>query len=1117
MTKEELISFYSDNSVSQEIADRLLLQKNKLSLKGAIGSRRSLAIYGAIKNAKGIHILILNDREEAAYYLNDLEHICDKKIDVLFYPMSYRTPYQVNKTDNANIGMRAEVLSAIQKNEKPIVVVTYPLAIAENVVSKKHLSKNTFDLKLGESHDLDDLNDLLIDFDFDKVDFVYQPGQFAIRGGILDIFSFVNEEPFRIEFFGKEIESIRSFDTLTQLSIKKLVSLSIVPNIEQKLLEESRDPFLDFIPEQTCIWIEDVKSCLLILNKEQEKAKEIFKKLESPLKHIEPEELFTSSSTFSKKLRELTIIETGIQYTFEHLHSFNFNCSPQPSFKKNFDLLISDLKKLASDNYKIIIAAGHESQVERLYKIFEDLNVSLDFTPVMLGLKEGFIDHDNKIACYTDHQIFERYNKFRLKEGFKKNQQAITIQELMSLQPGDYVTHIDHGIGKFSGMEKLEVGGKQQEAIRLIYKDNDILYVSIHSLHRISKYTGKEGAIPKVNRLGSPAWNKLKSKTKARVKMIAFDLIKLYAKRKKAKGFAFAPDTYLQTELEASFMYEDTPDQLKSTIDVKKDMESGSPMDRLVCGDVGFGKTEIAMRAAFKAVTDSKQVAMLVPTTILSLQHYQSFKTRLKDFPATIEYLNRFKSAKETSEAIKKIESGEVDIVIGTHKLLNKKVNFKDLGLLIIDEEQKFGVGAKEKLKNLKTNVDTLTLTATPIPRTLQFSLMGARDLSIITTPPPNRLPVNTEIHNFNEEFIRDAISYELARGGQVFFVHNRVQNIEEVANLIMKLCPDARVQIGHGQMDGAKLEKVMVDFINGYFDVLVSTTIIESGIDIPNANTIIINDAQNFGLSDLHQMRGRVGRSNKRAFCYLISPPIFHLSSDARKRLQAIEQFSDLGSGMNIAMRDLDIRGAGDLLGGEQSGFISDIGFDMYHKILNEAIKELKEKEFKDLYEEEEEGHIYSNELQLETDLELLITDEYVISITERLKLYRELNSIENDLELEIFKEQLLDRFGEIPKQTEELISTVPLRWAAKRLGFERVIIKSGKMICHFIKDKESKFFESPTFGEILDFIASAPAGYKMYEKNNILRMSIENIITIDQALEGLEKISVKKDIVYN
>ncbi|MEM7161927.1 MAG: transcription-repair coupling factor [Bacteroidota bacterium] len=1107
MTKEELISVYSENAISKELASLLVLQNHKLKFKGAIGSLKSFLVHSAICQAKGVHLIVLNDKEEAAYFLNDLENFGKKELDVLFFPQSYRKPYETEKIENANVGMRAEVLTAIRKNEKALAVVTYPEALSEKVVSKNHLGKNTFELKIGERHSLDFINDLLIDFEFDKVDFVHQPGQFSIRGGIVDIFSFVNEEPFRIDFFGDEIESIRTFDTLTQLSIKKMTRLTIVPNVQDKILEESRVDFLNFIPEDTSIWIEDVKSCLFKLDKEKEKGQNIYDSNDSPVQFLSPDELYTSNSIFSEQLNAMRVIEMGIVDAFSHDSIIIVQSSSQPSFKKNFDLLIDDLHKHNKLGYSIIIAVGHESQIDRLYKIFEDKAVKIAFNPIMLGLKQGFIDHKHKILCYTDHQIFERYNKFRLKEGFKKNQQALTIQDLMSLKPGDYVTHIDHGIGKFSGMEKLDVNGKKQEAIRLIYKDNDILYVSIHSLHRISKYTGKEGTAPKIHRLGSPAWNKIKSKTKAKVRAIAFDLIKLYAKRKATKGFAFSPDSYLQTELEASFMFEDTPDQLKATQDVKKDMENESPMDRLVCGDVGFGKTEVAIRAAFKAATDGKQVAILVPTTILSLQHYQSFKKRLKEFPVTVDYLNRFKSAKATTETIKKLEQGKVDIVIGTHKLLNKRIQFKDLGLLIIDEEQKFGVGAKDKLKTLKANVDTLTLTATPIPRTLQFSLMGARDLSIINTPPPNRLPVQTEIHTFNEEFIRDAISYELSRGGQVFFVHNRVQNIEEIAHLIMKLCPDARVKIGHGQMEGEKLEKVMVDFIQGYFDVLVCTTIIESGIDIPNANTIIINNANNFGLSDLHQMRGRVGRSNKRAFCYLISPPIYHVSTDARKRLQAIEQFSDLGSGMNIAMRDLDIRGAGDLLGGEQSGFISDIGFDMYHKILNEAIQELKEKEFKDLYTEEEK-EVYSRELALETDLELLITDEYVISITERLKLYREINAIKNEEELEIFKEQLIDRFGPIPMETKELLATIPLKWHAKKMGLEKLILKSGKLIGHFIQDQESRFFQTSVFDQILAFIAQNPEGHKMYQKNDVLRLSVENVNTISMAKKALSNI---------
>ena len=1108
MTKEELLKFYLENPVSKEIGDHLLLQSNKIRLKGLVGSLKSFFINAAVHQANGVHLVILTEREEAAYFLNDLESIANKKIDVLYYPQSYRVPYDVEHIDNANIGMRAEVLNAIQKNEKPLVIVSFPEALAENVVSKKHLKKNTYDLKVGESYDLDFINDLLVDFHFEKVDFVYEPGQFSIRGGIVDIYSFAHDEPYRIEFFGDEVESIRIFDTLTQLSEKKLVKLTIIPNVEEDVLKESREPFIDYIPDSTTIWIEDVKSCIYKIDKELEKAVDIYGKMETPVHHIPPNELYLPGLEFARKVNEMTVVEMGLQSEFLANEIIEFQASPQPVFKKNFDILIANLTENTKKGYHNLVAAGHESQVERLYKIFEDLKVDVDFKPIMLSLKEGFIDHENKIACYTDHQIFDRYKKFRLREGFKKNKQAITLQELMSLKPGDYVTHIDHGIGRFSGMEKLEVNGKQQEAIRLIYKGNDILYVSIHSLHRITKYTGQEGEPPKINRLGSPAWKKLKAKTKTKVKEIAFDLIKLYAQRKSSQGFAFSPDSYLQTELEASFMYEDTPDQLTATQKVKEDMESEAPMDRLICGDVGFGKTEIAIRAAFKAATDSKQVAVMVPTTILCFQHFQTFSRRLRDFPVTVDYVNRFKSARETTEVFKKLEAGEIDIVIGTHKLLNKRVKFKDIGLLIIDEEQKFGVGAKDKLKTLKSNIDTLTLTATPIPRTLQFSLMGARDLSIIRTAPPNRIPIQTEIRSFNEEFIRDVISYELSRGGQVFFINNRIQNIEEVAHLVQKLCPDARVEIGHGQMDGSKLEQVMVDFINGYFDVLVCTTIVESGIDIPNANTMIINNANNFGLSDLHQLRGRVGRSNKKAFCYLLAPPLQHMTSDARRRLQAIEQHSELGSGMNIAMRDLDIRGAGDLLGAEQSGFISDIGFDMYHKILNEAIQELKETEFKSLFEKEIEEQGFSKEVQLETDLELLITDEYVISITERLKLYRELTSIENELELEIFEEQLIDRFGEIPKETVELIQTVPLKWLAKNLGFEKLVIKGSKMIGSFVADQESPYYQSKAFTNILDFIKSGPDGFKMYEKNDSLRLSIEEINSVKEAIHALESI---------
>lgn len=778
-------------------------------------------------------------------------------------------------------------------------------------------------------------------------------------------------------------------------------------------------------------------------------------------------------------------------------------------------MLGTNLANNSKVGYTCVIAAGQPKQIERLYQIFEDKDHAVNFTPISIEFSEGFVDKENKVLVYTDHQIFERYHRFRLKEGFKKSKEAITLKEIMALQPGDYVVHIDHGVGQFSGLQKIDVNGKEQEALRLTYKGGDILYVSIHSLHRISKYVGKDGAAPSMDRLGSNAWQTLKRKTKTKVKEIAFDLIKLYAKRKATKGFAFQHDTYLQNELEASFMYEDTPDQLKATQAVKEDMENESPMDRLICGDVGFGKTEIAMRAAFKAATDGKQVAILVPTTILSLQHYKSFSARFKDFPVTVDYINRFKSSKQQSETLKKLEKGEVDIIIGTHALVAPKVKFKDLGLLIIDEEQKFGVAVKDKLKTLRANIDTLTLTATPIPRTLQFSMMGARDLSIIQTPPPNRHPIQTELRPFNEEVIRDAVSYEIQRGGQIFFVHNRVQNLKEIAGMIQRLCPDARIGIAHGQMQGHELEEVMNDFIEGAFDVLVSTAIVESGIDIANANTIIINDAHHFGMSDLHQLRGRVGRNNKHAFCYLLSPPMHLLTDDARKRLQAIEQFSDLGSGLHIAMRDLDIRGAGNLLGGEQSGFINDIGFETYQKILNEAIDELKQEHFKDLYEEEiRKTENFIKETALETDFEILIPDNYVSSITERISLYKELDDINSEEGMEEYTRNMIDRFGEIPSPTLALIQTMKLRWMAREIGFEKLILKSGKMIGYFISREDSPFYQSEKFSHVLEFIKQNASLGKMYEKDKSLRLSFDSVTTLTRALSILKSMKLGQKV---
>ncbi|TXC81832.1 transcription-repair coupling factor [Luteibaculum oceani] len=1080
-----------------------------LGLKGLVGSGAAMVAQATIRSSNKNHVFVLNDKEEAAYFLNDLENT-DPDLKPLFFPDSSKLAYEELVTDNANVLMRAQVLSRIASG-KPFTIVSYPQALAEKVVSKKKLSQNTLALSVGESYDTDFINEFLLGFGFERVDYVYEPGQFSIRGGIIDIYSFAKEDPYRIELFGDEVESIRFFDPGDQRSVRKVKKATIVPNVQSEKLSEIRESFLDFIPEETVLWIKSTELCIGKIEKSLELVQKQFEKLEGETKRLLPAEINVTGEEFAKGVVKFTTLEFGLNHPMAK-ETIVFNQKPQPSFNKNFDLLDGHFQKRAEQAFDNVIVCSNSKQVERLYRIFEDQQKEINFTPIPLGLAEGFEDEDINLVCFTDHQIFERYNRFRLKEGFKKNQQALTLKEISQLEPGDYVTHIDHGIGKFSGLETIDVDGKKQEAIRLVYRDNDILYVSIHSLHRISKYTGKEGNVPKVNKLGSQAWQNLKSKTKKKVKEIAFDLIKLYAKRKAAKGFAYAPDTYLQNELEASFIYEDTPDQLKATQDVKADMESEMPMDRLVCGDVGFGKTEIAIRAAFKAITDGKQVAVMVPTTVLSLQHYKSFKARMADFPCRVDYVNRFKTTKQNKDTLKDVADGKIDILIGTHRIISKDVKFKDLGLLILDEEQKFGVAVKDKLKTLRANIDCLTLTATPIPRTLQFSLMGARDLSIINTPPPNRYPVSTELIPFSEERIRDAITYEVSRGGQVFFVHNRVQNIMEVAGMIKRLCPGVNVGVGHGQMDGTKLEKVMVDFTDGLFDVLVATTIIESGIDITNANTILVNNAQNFGLSDLHQLRGRVGRSNKKAFCYLIAPPLHALPDDSRKRLQALVQFSDLGSGMSIAMRDLDIRGAGDLLGGEQSGFINDMGFETYKKILDEAVRELKETEFKDLFEKENKAKAANpiEECVIETDLQLLIPDWYVNNITERLSLYKELDDIEDEDTLKQFEEQLKDRFGDIPEESMELLDTLRLRWLGKDIGFERLKIKSGKMLGYFIADKDSMYFQSEAFTKILQFVASGK-NCKLKEKNGKLYMIFEGINTVKKALNALAPLQVE------
>lgn len=1093
-----------------QTADLLQQAEIRLHWKGLIGSSRSLAAGAVAEQVPGHHIFVAQDKEAAAYLLNDLEQLYPDDKTILFYPASYRMPYQFEETDNANVVARAEVLEKVN-NGKNCRIITYPQALFERVPTQKRLAENTMRVERGKTYSIDFFNELLLEYGFDRVDFVYEPGQFSIRGGIVDIFSFSNDQPFRVEFFGDEVDSIRTFDPVSQLSISSHTHFSIVPNVQKQLVLNGNGTFLEFIGKNATIWVASDEMVEKTLEKEYEKAVKVYDSLDNTtIRHSLPGELYMHPADWKEQIRHCSVIEFGPDYRLRPTETITFQIQPQPAFNKDFDLLKEDLLARTKVGFSNLIFSNQPKQIERLYQIFEDIGGGVEFTPMHLALHEGFIVPELKLVCYTDHQIFERYHRFKLKEGFRQAKQALTLKELYNLQKGDFVTHIDHGVGQFSGLQTIDVNGKPQEAIRLVYRDGDVLYVSIHSLHRISKFTGKEGVAPKMNKLGTQAWATLKQKTKKKIKEIAFDLIQLYAKRRSQPGYAFMPDTYLQNELEVSFMYEDTPDQSKATQAVKEDMEKPVPMDRLICGDVGFGKTEVAIRAAFKAVTDSKQVAILVPTTILCHQHYRTFQERLKQFPCNVDYINRFKSAKEITETLKKVEKGQVDILVGTHKIVGDKVKFKDLGLIIIDEEQKFGVAVKDKLKTLKTTVDTLTLTATPIPRTLQFSLMGARDLSIINTPPPNRQPVLTEVVQFGEEMIRDAIAYEVGRGGQVYFVHNRLANIKEIAGMISRLCPGVRVAIGHGQMDGKQLEKIMMDFINGEYDVLLATTIIESGIDISNANTIIINDAHNFGLSDLHQLRGRVGRSNKKGFCYLIAPPFSIMTTEARKRLEALVQFSDLGSGFNIAMKDLDIRGAGNLLGGEQSGFISEIGFEMYQKILNEAIEELREEEFKDLFDERNTEHpAFVRDCVLETDFELRIPEDYINNVSERLSIYQELDGLSTAEELEQHKQQLIDRFGPLPRVVKELFHSFEMRWLAEEIGLERLVIKSGTMIGYFVANSQSKYYDSEQFTRVLQYIQRQPKDCKLSEKNDRLRVIYSNVMTMDQAFERLNEIN--------
>ena len=1102
MSKELLLSSFLEGKPYHQLSE-YIKGKTSCFAENLVGSSLSFVLFDIFNRTGQTLLFVGDDKEQAAYLLNDLELLLGQE-QVLFFPSSYRRPYQTEETDNANVLLRAEVLSQLQQGAR--VVVSYSEALFEKVLTRQQLDKNTLTLKRGEHLSLDTLNERLFEYQFQRVDFVSEPGEFSVRGGIVDVFSFSNDTPYRIEFFSDVVESIRTFDVETQLSLQQVSSVVIIPNIESKVAGEQRTSFLSLLPEETLIFVQDFELFAPKWEKMYQKAQEAFASLKGEIAHLPPEELFCNAQEGLRDFAQRYVVRINPHNPQEiEGKGVSFAMRPQPSFNKRFELLIEHFKEKYNEGYTNYICCVSAQQAQRFLDIFEELHQQVPCELLELSLSEGFTDTANKINCYTDHQILERYQKFNIRNGYAKKQ-AITLKELHQLTIGDYVTHIDHGIGKYAGLQKIDIEGKKQEAIKLIYGDRDVLYVSIHSLHKISKYNGKDGAPPRLYKLGSSAWKALKQKTKARVKQIAFNLIQLYAKRREAVGYAFAPDSYLQKELEASFIYEDTPDQSKATLEVKQDMERARPMDRLVCGDVGFGKTEVAIRAAFKAVDNGKQVAVLVPTTILAFQHYQTFCERLKELPVRVEYLNRFRTAKEKNQVLADLASGKVDILIGTHQIVNEKVKYKDLGLLVIDEEQKFGVAVKDKLKTLRENIDVLTLTATPIPRTLQFSLMAARDLSVITTPPPNRYPIESQIISFNEEVIRDGIAYELQRGGQVFFIHNRVENIKEVAGMIQRLIPDAKIGIGHGQMEGKQLEEVMLAFINGDYDILVATTIIESGLDVPNANTIFIHNAQHFGLSDLHQMRGRVGRSNKKAFCYFITPNLSELPEDSRKRMQAIAQFSDLGSGIHIAMKDLEIRGAGDLLGGEQSGFINDIGFDAYQKILQEAVTELKENEFAELYADEAQQAVYLTDTQLDSDFELLYPDNYINSITERLNLYNELSNLKNEEELSQYEYRLIDRFGALPPQARDLLNSVRIKWLATQMGIERLVMKQGKMLGYFIADQQSKFYQSGTFQRVLAFVQRNSDKCHLNEKEtrNGLRLIItfDKITSIDKAL---------------
>lgn len=1112
---EDILKQYQqDERISSFAAKVKQVEKETyFHLGGSAGSQAAFILAAMYRLVQRNMVVILNDKEEALYFHNDLQALMPKK-EIFLFPASYKRPYQIEEVDNANVLQRAEVLNEMNHTRTGRqVIVTFAEAMNEKVVNKRSLVKNTLEIKKGEACGMDFIIEVLEEYGFEREEFVYEPGQFSVRGGILDVFSFAHDLPYRIEFFGEEIDSIRIFDPVSQLSEGEVKRVSLIPNIQKNLLTEEKVSFLEYISPSSVIWTRNLDFVKADLDRMYDKAKDYFQKLKEDsgggLSSQTPDELYYQGALLDKEIRSFTVIEFGNQAFLPTHDSLNWKGSAQPAFHKEFQLLADHLKGNSKVNVKNFVLSDSEKQIQRLEEIFGEIDTEVQFDGVQGEVHEGFLDPQLKMALYTDHQIFDRYHKYKAKAHSRRSQ-ALTLKELKELSPGDFVVHVHHGIGQFAGLHTIQVGEHTQEAVKIIYKGGDSIFVNVNALHKISKYSGKDGTAPKLNKLGSAAWSRAKAKTKKRIKELAFDIVSLYAKRKSSPGFAFSPDNYLQRELEASFMYEDTPDQVKTTEEVKIDMEKPHPMDRLVIGDVGFGKTEIAIRAAYKAVLDGKQVAILVPTTILALQHYKTFHGRLGDMGVTVDYINRFKSTQDAKETLKKTAEGKNDILIGTHRLVSKDIKFKDLGLMIIDEEQRFGVSVKEKLKLLKANIDTLTLTATPIPRTLQFSLSGIRDLSVISTPPPNRQPIETLVTGFSPERIRDAITYELKRGGQIFFIHPRVTDIEEVAASIKKLVPDARIGIGHGQMTGAKLEKVMIRFIEGAFDILIATTIIESGLDIPNANTIIINQAHKYGLAELHQMRGRVGRSNRKAFCYLLAPPEVALTPDARKRLKAMEEFSDLGSGFHIALRDLDIRGAGDLFGAEQSGFVTEIGYDMYHKILDEAIKELKEEHFADLFEEEikQRKEIIVDDCQIDLELDIRIPESYLPSIPERLKYYRRIAQAEDEQELRDIQRELIDRFGMMPVQVLNLFDATRIRETAKRVGLERVALKQGVLRCYFVSDRESPFFNSASFGRIIEYVQTFSAKVKMKESPKYLSLVYQNIEHIKQVLSVIQEL---------